>query len=272
VQRYGGGPPIRRRKLDLYAAPIDAVEPMPETPPPSTSASSLESPDKARAPAKQFFGSLRSSKTPARRPYTNTPARTATPSTGSRAEPIGLESCDEANLGGDSSGSVFFVREQNGCIVSQPPDGSCLFHSLSFGLDDGSDAASSRLEISTFIAENPDLAIAGTALKDWVKFDSGGGVDAYAADIAGGTWGGGIEMEVFVRLKGVNVHVYEGCLGGYRRICCFDGGPKASRIVNVLYRERGSRGMEHYDALLLGEAAGQWLPRSNFEPGASGGA
>lgn len=166
----------------------------------------------------------------------------------------------------DPPGMNFFVKETDACVISQPMDGSCLFHSLSYGIDDGADATSLRLDISNYIAGNPDMVIAGTALKDWIKFDSGGKVAAYAAEMAGGTWGGGIEIEAFVRLKDVNVHVFESCPGGYRRICCFDAALESGdqrgdsrTTVTLLYQ-----GREHYDALVLDRAAGKWVPRTGM--------
>lgn len=49
-------------------------------------------------------------------------------------------------------------------IIRQPGDGSCLFHSLCFGLKDGTTAAALRTKIAKFIRENPDYEISGTAL------------------------------------------------------------------------------------------------------------
>ena len=57
-------------------------------------------------------------------------------------------------------------------VVRQPGDGSCLFHSLSFGLQDGSTATSLRREIADFIEEHAELQIADSPLKDWVSWDS----------------------------------------------------------------------------------------------------
>lgn len=76
-----------------------------------------------------------------------------------------------------------------------PPDGSCLFHSLCFGLGLRS-APSLRKEIADFIAKNPDLEIAGDPLKDWIAWDGGGSVSSYTRKMASpnGPWGGGIEM------------------------------------------------------------------------------
>ena len=56
-----------------------------------------------------------------------------------------------------------------GKVVRQPGDGSCLFHSISYGLRDGSDANSLRAEICQFIQRNPEYKISETPLSDWVK-------------------------------------------------------------------------------------------------------
>jgi len=131
--------------------------------------------------------------------------------------------------------------------VKQPPDGSCLFHVLCFGLNDGSDAKQLRREICRFICEHPDTEIANLPLRDWIKLDCGRSIQRYAAKMAAGAEGGAIEMEIFSRLKGVIVHVYERCSGGYHRISCFDGAGKCAQdVVSILYRRRC-----HYDALVF---------------------
>jgi len=132
--------------------------------------------------------------------------------------------------------------------VKQPGDGTCLFHSLCFGLADGTDGHSLRREISNHINDNPNMEIANLALKDWVKMECGRSIPSYAAKMAAtGAFGGAIEMLVFSRLRGVNVHVYERCSGGYRRTCCFDDVALGARgTVNILYRKRC-----HYDALVF---------------------
>lgn len=130
-------------------------------------------------------------------------------------------------------------------VVPQPGDGSCLFHSLSYGLSDRSSASTLRREICAFIAKNPEEEIGDTALKDWVSYDSGGTVNAYAQKMSSGTWGGGIEMAALTRMKHVNVHVYEKCREGYRRISAFES-PGSSKTVNVLYQ-----GRMHYDAIVV---------------------
>jgi hypothetical protein len=53
--------------------------------------------------------------------------------------------------------------------------------------------------------------ICETPLKDWIKWDSGTNCSSYASRMAGGAWGGGIEMACASQLYKVNVHVYEKC-------------------------------------------------------------
>jgi len=130
-------------------------------------------------------------------------------------------------------------------VVPQPGDGSCLFHSLSYGLTGRSQGKSLRREICDFIADNPDLEIGDVALSDWISYDSGGNVQSYAREMSGSHWGGGIEMAAFTKMKGVNVHVYENGSGGYRRISAFES-PGAKKTISVLYQGRA-----HYDALVL---------------------
>lgn len=149
-------------------------------------------------------------------------------------------------LGGSSKLPGDRVR---GRVARQPGDGSCLFHSLSHGLKDGSSASVLRRQICAFIADNPHLKIADTPLSDWVKWDSRCSVSQYARRMSGGAWGGGIEMAAVSKLKGVNVHVYEQCGGGaFNRISAFDheDSPEKRPVVRVLYG-----GGVHYDALCV---------------------
>merc|ERR1719161_852673 len=135
---------------------------------------------------------------------------------------------------------------RNARVVPQPGDGSCLFHSLAYGLQ--SDTASAlRQEIRRYIEKNPDITIADTTVEEWVKYDSGCNVGAYSQQMAGSSWGGGMEMAALTRMRNVNVHVYEKCAGGFKRISCFEA-PNASKTVTVLYQ-----GRMHYDALVLAQ-------------------
>eukprot|EP00927_Polykrikos_kofoidii_P041801 TRINITY_DN35652_c0_g1_i3.p1 TRINITY_DN35652_c0_g1~~TRINITY_DN35652_c0_g1_i3.p1 ORF type:complete len:215 (+),score=16.96 TRINITY_DN35652_c0_g1_i3:64-708(+) len=144
------------------------------------------------------------------------------------------------NLGSD--GGDFVLRHAR--VVQQPGDGSCLFHSLCYGLS-GRNASNLRRELAQFIAENPALEIAGDTLQEWVRWDAGASIGSYANRMASGGWGGGIEMAVCSHLKGVNVHVYEEQRAGFKRISCFNV-PRARKTIHVLYR-----GRNHFDALAV---------------------
>ena len=60
-------------------------------------------------------------------------------------------------------------------VVNQPPDGSCLFHSLCYGLraagraGGAGSAGSLRAECARFVMRNPTQKIAGTPLASWIK-------------------------------------------------------------------------------------------------------
>jgi hypothetical protein len=95
---------------------------------------------------------------------------------------------------GSDGGNVVVT---SGRVVRQPGDGSCLFHSLSYGLADGTSASQVRdtavphppppptlpcdgalqlrRELASFVLKHPDLEIADDPLKDWVAWDSDGG-------------------------------------------------------------------------------------------------
>lgn len=139
---------------------------------------------------------------------------------------------------------IHVIRSSNARVVRQPGDGSCLFHSLSYGLSDRSTSASSlRREICRYVESNPDAVIADTPIKDWVRYDSGGTVHSYAQHMSGSQWGGGIEMAALTKMKPVSVHVYEKCSEGFKRISKFDN-PNAEKTISVLYQ-----GRMHYDAI-----------------------
>lgn len=151
----------------------------------------------------------------------------------------------------DSSGKKFFLR--TGKEVRQPGDGSCLFHSLCFGLNRsraGSHfrAGPLRKELASFIQRHPKLEIAGDTLEEWVRWDARSTVPNYTRRMASSGWGGGIEMAACCLSQKVNVHVYERRRSGFERISCFDCPQKTKQTIHVLYQ-----GGVHYDALLPGQ-------------------
>ena len=141
----------------------------------------------------------------------------------------------DKKLGGTSKLPGAIIR--NGRVARQPGDGSCLFHSLSYGLKDGSNASSLRRDICNYINRYPNMLIADTPLSDWIKWDSGGSVGSYTRRMSGGAWGGGIEMASVSMMKNVNVHVYERSSTGFVRISAFDhpSNPESKKTVRVLY-------------------------------------
>ena len=149
-------------------------------------------------------------------------------------------------MGGTSTLPNSFVMSAT--VKRQPGDGSCLFHSMSYGLKDGSNASTLRAEICNFIASNPSIKICDTPLSDWVKWDSNSNCVEYARKMSRGSWGGGIEMACVSMIKKCNVHVYERTIMGYKRISAFDYhiDPSTKKCVRVLYQ-----GGVHYDSLVI---------------------
>eukprot|EP00930_Biecheleria_cincta_P072851 TRINITY_DN60195_c0_g1_i1.p1 TRINITY_DN60195_c0_g1~~TRINITY_DN60195_c0_g1_i1.p1 ORF type:complete len:354 (+),score=33.87 TRINITY_DN60195_c0_g1_i1:32-1093(+) len=160
-----------------------------------------------------------------------------------------------ANLGskgprqlGNDGGKRYVLK--HGREVRQPGDGSCLFHSLCFGLNGGQKhghirAGQLRSEIAAFVQRNSHLEIAGDTLEEWVRWDARCSVATYTRRMARGGWGGGIEMAACCLMKKVNVHVYERQNCGFERISCFDCPQRTKRTIHVLYQ-----GGVHYDALV----------------------
>jgi len=143
------------------------------------------------------------------------------------------------------SGGTHFLRSAR--VVRQPGDGSCLFHSLNHGLQQGGSAQSLRRELAGFLQQSPKMEIAGDTIEEWIRWDSSSTVADYARRMAMSGWGGGIEMAACSLLKNVNVHVYENARGAgneFKRISCFDC-PNASKTIHVIYQ-----GGVHYDALV----------------------
>lgn len=172
---------------------------------------------------------------------------------------------------GSSSAPPLFVRV--GRVHRQPPDGSCLFHSLSFGLaqcsasDVPRGARALRENLARWIGAHSELRLADTPLSSWVRWDSGLSASNYAAKMARSGWGGGIEIAACSHAYKVNVWVYEKRgRRGFERISTFDAPPLAARAISphlapkspreiaLLYEPRPTvhllyQGGCHYDAL-----------------------
>lgn len=135
-------------------------------------------------------------------------------------------------------------------VARMPGDGSCLFHSVAFGLNQiGFREAGHgiRQRVAKFIADRPDFEITGTPLSSWVDWDSRITVGSYASRLSGGgLWGGAIEMAACAQIFTVDIGVYEEDYygSGFRQICDFIADVKPRGVVLLLYS-----GRSHYDAL-----------------------
>lgn len=135
-------------------------------------------------------------------------------------------------------------------VVRMPGDGSCLFHSIAYGLGAfgcQEDGYSIRQRVSNFIAQKPECQIGGTPLSSWVNWDSGVNVSSYCSRLsAGGFWGGAIEMAACAQIFSVDVAVYEQeyYSGAFNRISDFLCDVMPRGAVLLVYSGRA-----HYDAL-----------------------
>ena len=135
-----------------------------------------------------------------------------------------------------------------------PSDGSCLFHALVHGRDGSTSRAKAgtlRRKIADVIRNQPELTVAGSSVREWVRGDSGLAVEEYAARITGGAWGGGVELAVHAHVERVAVRVFSpaGNQGKARLIATFGpgGGEQDRGSVSLLYR-----GGAHYDVVEAG--------------------
>ncbi|KAH8072710.1 hypothetical protein JL721_3355 [Aureococcus anophagefferens] len=105
---------------------------------------------------------------------------------------------------GADGGNAYLRR---GEVIRQPGDGSCLFHSLAYGLrlqNRHGDARQLRRELMDWLSRNPDASIADTPVGDWVKWDSNCSVDDYTARMRGAGWAAASRWRV---RAGVGVHL-----------------------------------------------------------------
>ena len=139
-------------------------------------------------------------------------------------------------------------RVSRGTVVPQPRDGSCLFHSLAYGLTRTHtidvNANRLRFEIGLFIGKFPHFQVADSPISDWIEWSCKTDAKTYAKSIAWtDRWGGGIELAVCSHLFNVNIHVYQREGTTFRCISSF-GNAVSENTINVLYV-----GRSHYDAL-----------------------
>jgi len=137
-------------------------------------------------------------------------------------------------------------------VIRMPGDGSCLFHSIAFGLNalgyHQEAGHTVRQRVANFISDRPDFEITGTPLRSWIEWDSQMTVSSYANRLLSGScWGGAIEMAACSQIFAIDVAVYEeDRRGGFSRISDFITDKKPYGAVLVLYS-----GRSHYDALQM---------------------
>jgi hypothetical protein len=145
----------------------------------------------------------------------------------------------------------------SGKVVNQPKDGSCLFHSVAFGLGVQTTTATElRRSIAEYIASEASADISNTSIQDWVLMTEGKGHQAYASIIAApNAWGGAIELAVAAKIHSVSIHVFERVktTGWFRCIASFGhkAHPRAKGVVNIIYDAH------HFDALVVREVKSQ---------------
>lgn len=145
----------------------------------------------------------------------------------------------------DTPGSPANMVE--GVLVSQPEDGSCLFHSIAFGIGDGCDAKTLRRDIAEFIATKSKSSVAGEPIEEWISMSAGTSPRTYAKDLLQPyTWGSALEIAVAAKIKRVNINVYQSCSSGKFKLTTEFTEPSAAGTVDVVYRTTPSK---HYDAL-----------------------
>lgn len=282
LKRYGGGPELRRAILDIYTPAVDDLDGTSATPVlPRGSSEDLDAtrivPRKKLETVAEAPPAANRSATPRGRTSKQSQSQSASSSRAKSVPPAREKAqkklcCDKCDGPHETDACPHFkkVREKHkdawsmlgkkgasdesaepviipaARVIRQPGDGSCLYHSLSYGLPGTSQASALRKEICAYMEANPEIEIGDNILEDWVRYDNGCSVGEYAQSMRGSSkWGGAIEMATFSKMKRVNVHVFESCSDGYKRISAFEC-PGASETVRVVYQ-----GRSHYDALAV---------------------
>jgi len=150
----------------------------------------------------------------------------------------------------------------SGTQIRQPGDGTCLYHSMAFGLKRAGMAEADfvgpalRAQIADYLEAHADDPVSGSAFRDYIWWDHGLTVEAYCQKMRkDGVWGGAIEIAACTRMHGVNVHIYVPAqddrahapdkqkVESFRRIAAF-GEDQDKPTVTITYMLRC-----HYDAL-----------------------
>ena len=87
-----------------------------------------------------------------------------------------------------------------------PGDGTCMFHSLALPLNTTGEVL--RDLVSNFIEKHHDVQMHGSAISDWIKWDTGLDALVYASKMRKRMWGGALEMTILSSILSVPIFVY----------------------------------------------------------------
>jgi hypothetical protein len=96
-----------------------------------------------------------------------------------------------------SSAAASVGLEEAWSVVRTPGDGSCLFHAV--GIAAGIPAAELRAVAADAVYAYADAEFNGASLRQWIQWETGLAPDQYAKRMAGGQWGGQIELCLLAR-------------------------------------------------------------------------
>ncbi|CAE7582584.1 USP20 [Symbiodinium natans] len=195
--RHGGGPEIvRMKQIKLYVdSPTSRPNAWSNAPPISS----------AFAMAKSAFTASPGSTTmsPAKSKSVSTPVASQGKVTCDKCDgPHATETCPHFEKPRDKHPDAWCLKGKSHLVaaaeleeakfvsrarvVRQPGDGSCLFHSVSYGLGDGSTAHSLRKGVADTISGQPNMQILDTPLAEWIRMDANVGVNSYVQRLRGG--------------------------------------------------------------------------------------
>ena len=125
--------------------------------------------------------------------------------------------------------------EAAGVVEKQPGDGSCLYHSLDFGVKALGLRSSGSFNLRQFLAawvkRNGGVVFNGQSIQTWLQAELGSSmtVAQYAQRQSRVGWGGSLEILSFVLSKNMNVWIWVPIgRGRFRRTTCFQVQDRAS--------------------------------------------
>jgi len=144
----------------------------------------------------------------------------------------------------------------NSKVIPQPGDGNCLFHSISFYLNDQTTAASLRNEVCIWMNVNRTRNLSdGIPLYEWIRYESPDiaiNFDDYIAHMSTPrSYGSTIEIKCISIMKMINIHVYQRFGNEYKVIeehnCSISS--DEYQTIHLLY----NKNIRHYEVLLFDE-------------------